>query len=234
MLAIALLPLGLASTAFADYSASPNYQVNETQFGAGSGLHDCSTNYCAKTSLGEITVGGGSSTNYSAQFGFNTTNEPLLEIITTGGIQELGVLDTTTTATASGQIKIRNYLSSGYVVEVVGSTPGMGSHNLTPLSTPTSSHAGAEQFGINFVANSNPSVGADPVQVPNSSFSYGTVEPDYATANLFKYIDGDIVARSSSSSGETDYTMSIMINISNVTAGGHYSGTFSAVVVPTY
>lgn len=232
--AVGIVLTGLAGSALADSSSSAHYQVNETQFGAGSGLQDCSDNYCAKTSLGDTGVGSTSSTNFTAYGGFNTASEPLLEIITSGGIQDLGVLDTSTTATASGQVKVRSYLSSGYVIEVTGNTPTQGTHNLTAMTTPTSSHAGAEQFGINFVANSNPSVGSDPAQVPNSTFSYGTVASDYSTANLFKYVSGDVVAQSSTATGETDYTMSLIINISNTTAAGHYSGAFSAVVVPTY
>ena len=47
-------------------------------------------------------------------------------------------------------------------------------------------------------------------------------------------VDGDVVASSDTSSSETDYTMSMIINVSNVTPGGRYNGVFSAVVVPLY
>jgi len=231
---VVALCLGAFGTAVADTSSSAHYQVNETQFGAGSSQHDCSTNYCAKTSLGDTGVGSTSSTNFTAYAGFNTTNEPVLEVITIGGNQDLGVLDTSTPGTATAQVKVRNYLSSGYVIELTGSPPSQGSHTLTALTTPSTSQPGAEQFGLNLVDNSTPNIGTDPVQVPNSSFSYGTVASDYGTANLFKYVAGDVVASSLSSSGETDYTLSLLLNISNTTPGGHYTGTYSAVVVPTF
>src|SRR4051812_1556405 len=91
-LALALV-LGAVGTAVAETSNSSHYMVNETQFGSGSSLHDCSTNYCAKTSVGDTAAGNAKSTNYSAQFGSNTTGEPLLEIIVIGGNQNMGVLD---------------------------------------------------------------------------------------------------------------------------------------------
>jgi len=228
-----LLSLGLVGTAAAT-SSSTNYTVTETQFGSGSSLHDCSTNYCAKTSAGDITSGNASSSNYSAQFGANTTEEPLLEVIVTGGNQDMGVLNPTSTGTAVSTIKVRSYLSNGYVMQIAGAVPSQGTHTLTALTTPTTSHQGAEQFGINLMDNSSPNIGADPVHVPSDTTSFGTVADDYSTADLFKYTDGDIIAQSDASSSETDFTMSMIINVSNVTPGGRYSGTFSAVVVPIY
>ncbi len=231
----ALLSLGVVGTAGASQSSSTNYSVDETQFGGvGSSLNDCSTNYCAKTSAGDTTVGSGSSSNYSAYFGENTTDEPLLEMVITGGNQDMGVLDSSTTGTAVETIAIRNYVSSGYVLQIAGAAPSQGVHTLTTLTTPSTSQPGTEQFGINLADNTSPNIGADPVQVPSGGFSFGTATTDYGTADLFKYIDGDVVAQSLSSSGETDYTMSIVINVSNVTPGGQYTGIFSAVAVPIF
>jgi hypothetical protein len=220
--------------AVADTSSSAHYTVNETQFGIGGSQQDCSTNYCAKTSAGDLTVGSASSTNYTAQFGFNTSDEPMLEVIVTGGNQDLGVLDDTHTGTATASIKVRNYLSNGYVLQIAGSGLSQGTHTLSNLATPSTSHQGAEQFGINLVANTTPNIGTDPVQVPDSTYSFGAVTSDYSGANLFKYVPGDIVAGSTKSSGETDYTMSMILNVSNVTPGGRYNGAFSAVVVPIF
>ena len=215
-------------------SSSSHYMVTETQFGSGSSEHDCSSNYCAKTSVGDTGVGSTSSTSYTAQLGFNTSDVPLLEVIAIGGSQNMGLLDNTTTGTAISTIKIRNYLSNGYVLQIAGAPPSQGTHSLATLTSPTTSHPGAEQFGINLAANTSPNIGAAPVQVPSSATSFGTVADDYKTADLFKYIDGDVVASSSTSTGETDYTMSMIINVSNVTPGGHYTGTFSAVAVPVF
>lgn len=218
----------------AQQSSSSQYMVNEVQFGAGSSLHDCSDNYCAKTSAGDLVGGRGSSANYSAQFGFNTSDEPFLEVVTQSIDSDAGVLDTDVTGTAAYSLKVRSYLSSGYVVQITGSPPKMGSHAMEPIASPSSSHQGAEQFGLNLVENDTPTVGADPVQVPDGSFSFGSVMPNYSTPNLFMYEDGDIVAHSTSSTGETDYTVAMILNISNVTPGGQYKGALSAVVTPVF
>jgi len=236
-----ILSLGFVGTAVAAQSSSPSYSVNEVQMGGvGSSLHDCSANYCAKTSVGDTSVGRASSANYSAQLGFNTSDEPMLEVIVEGGNQNMGVLDTSTTGTALATIKVRNYLSNGYVLQITGVPPSQGTHTLTTLSTPSTSQQGAEQFGINLADNTAPNIGAGPVQVPSGTFSFGTVADGtdgmdvYNQPDLFMYKDGDIVARSLKSTGETDYTMSMIINVSNVTPGGQYTGTFSAVAVPIF
>lgn len=242
VIALALvISLGSVGTAVAAQSSSPSYSVNEVQMGGvGSSLHDCSANYCAKTSVGDTSVGRAGSTNYSAQLGFNTSSEPMLEVIVEGGNQNMGVLDTDTTGTALSTIKVRNYLSNGYVLQITGPPPSQGRHALTALSTPSTSQQGAEQFGINLADNTVPNIGAGPVQVPSGTFSFGTVADGtngthvYNQPNLFMYQDGDIVAQSLTSSGETDYTMSMIINVSNVTPGGQYTGTFSAVAVPVF
>jgi len=229
-----VLSLSFVGTAAATGSTSTHYKVTETQFGAGSSLHDCSANYCVKTSTGDTVVGSGTSDSYSAHFGINTSDVPLLEVMTGGGNQDLGILDTTTTGTVVMTVKVRSYLSNGYTIQLTGSAPTTGDHTLTSLTTPSSSHQGAEQFGVNLVANTTPSLGAAPVQVPSSSYSFGAPTSDYNNPNLFKYIDGDVVAQSDKSSGETDYTLSMILNVSNTTPSGHYNAVFSAVVVPLY
>ncbi len=231
-----MLTMGLVgSTAATQTSSSSNYSVTETQFGGGSAQQECSATYCSQSAAGDTAVGSGSSASYSAQFGSNTTDEPLLEEIVTGGTQDMGVLDVAHTGAVSVGISVRSYLSSGYTLQITGSPPSQGVHSLTPIwPTPSTSQQGAEQFGINLVANTTPAIGSDPVQVPSSAGSFGTVTTNYSTPDLFAYQDGDVVAQSLSSSGETDYTMSIIINVSNTTLGGRYSGTFSAVAVPVY
>lgn len=230
-----LLSIGFVGTATADTSSSAHYKVEETQFGAGASLQQCSGDqYCAKTSVGDTTVGSTRSANYSAEAGFNTSDVPLLEVIAINESNDMGVLDTTKTGTALTEVKVRSYLSSGYVMEVTGDSPSQGSHNLDTLTTPTTSQQGQEQFGLNLAANSTPNIGADPVQVPSSAFSFGVVTANYNQANKFMYQSGDVVAQSASSTGETDYMISFIANITNVTAAGRYTSNLSAVVVATY
>jgi hypothetical protein len=228
-----LLVFGSVSQVYAEMS-SGNYSVDETQFGTGSSLDDCSASYCAKTSAGGLTVGDAKSDNYSAQFGFNTTDQPLLEVITQPGNQDLGILDVDSGSVTTSYVKVRNYVSNGYTIQITGSPPKIKNHTLQPIAVADVVRPGTEQFGINLVANNSPTVGENPMQIPSGTFSFGTVADGYKTPNYFQYNDGDVVAQSLESSGQTEYTISMIFNISNVTPGGQYKSDLSAVVVPVY
>jgi hypothetical protein len=230
----ALVSLGLVGVAVADQPSSAHYKVTETQFGAGSSLRECSDAYCAKTSAGDTVVGSSRSDNYAAEYGFNTSDVPVLEVIATVNSEDMGVLDTDRTGTAVSSVKVRSYLSSGYIIQVAGNAPDQGSHILSSPTTPQTSQQGHEQFGLNLAANDTPDVGADPVQVPSSQFSFGQVDSNYNQSDKFMYQDSDIVARSLASSGETDYTLSFIANVTNTTPAGRYLGNYSAVVVPMF
>lgn len=223
-----------AGTAFAETSNSTNYQVIDTQFNAGT-MDGCSGSYCARASIGDIVANESKTSASTAQFGSQPEGaEPLLEVIVDPGETNLGVLDTEHTATKTSIIRVRNYLSNGYIVQVVGTPPKYKNHVMATAGSPTESTPGVEQFGMNVVANTTPNVGANPVQVPSGDFSFGTVEVGYDTPNRFKYASGDIVARSTKSSGRTDYTLSMIVNVSNMTPAGHFQGEYSIVVTPVY
>lgn len=236
LLLVAVGMSGGVGTAYAtsSISTSPHYQVSETQFGAGSTLESCSSQYCAHASIGDLEGGRSTSPASTATFGANTNSEPLLEVIIDPGQSNLGQLTTEKTATKTMVVKIRNYLSSGYVMQIVGAAPKFDGHSLQTSSNPAASSPGTELFGMNVVANTTPQVGAAPVQVPTAQTSFGAAEPGYDTPNQFKYVSGDIVARSTKESGETDYTISMVINVSNTTPAGHYSADYAAVVTPTF
>lgn len=233
LLVAALIVVGTAGSAFAQTSSSANYKMTESDFNSGASLNSCSATYCARASLGDIGAGSSKGTN-NAAFGSITSDEPMLEVIVDPGISNLGVLSTETTATKTTTVKIRNYLSDGYTLQIKGDPPKYANHTLNTPSTPTASTPGIEQFGINVAANTTPAIGAAPVQVPSDLFSFGTVTADYATPNLFKYDSEDVIARSLTSSGQTDYTISMIVNISNSTPAGLYKGAYSAVVIPFY
>lgn len=229
-----LMTLAGAGTAFAQTSTSPTYKVSETEFGATSMHQNCSDQYCAKASIGDMSGGSSASETGTATFDTPDSNEPRLEVIVEPGASNLGVLTTEATATKTTIVRISNYLGDGYTLLIEGAPPKFGSHTLSTSGTPTSSVAGTEQFGINVVANTTPSVGAAPQQVPSGQGTFGEVDDDYDTPNLFKFTDGDVIARSQAASGRTDYTISMIVNVSNATPAGHYSGDFSAIVLPAY
>jgi hypothetical protein len=229
-----LLCLGIVGTAAATVtSKSSNYSVTESQFGGGSQTQ-CSTSYCSKSSAGDTTVGSSKSTNYSAQFGANTTDQPLLQVIAGDTNHDLGVLDTDRTALAVSTVAVRTYLMQGYGVQLTGSTPTNGTHAIKQLMNPTASQPGKEQFGVNLVANTNPSMGSDPTIQPSGASALAFIAGGYSTPNLFKYVPGDILIENYQKEGEISYALSMILNVSNVTPGGQYKGSFSAVVVPLY
>jgi len=228
------VPVVFAGTTFAVTSSSNNYQVTETQFSSGTSVKSCSGSYCAKVSIGDTAIGTAGSANNTAKFGSITNSDPLLEVIVEAGASNLGVLTSETTATKITTVKIRNYLSGGYVLQIIGEPPKFDGHSLRTSNTPEQSVPGTEQFGINAAANTNPAVGADAVQVPDPQTSFGIVQDNYKTPNLFMFSSGDVVAKSTTASGQTDYTISMIVNISSGTPAGHYSGDFSAVVIPVY
>ena len=233
---LVIVAIGGAGTAVAETSSSAHYQVTGTDFNAISSSKSCSTQYCAKASIGDMTAQTGKNATSTARFGSiaATDSNPLLEVIVDPGESNLGTLTTESTAYKSMTVRVRTHLSDGYVLQIMGNSPKYGNHTLATPTTPTSASPGTEQFGINATVNTTPNVGADPLQVPSSQTSFGVVNDDYKIQNKFKYINGDEVAHSDSESGQTDYTVSMIVNISNATPAGHYTGDFSAVVVPLY
>lgn len=230
-----LVAIASAPAAFAVTSNSKSYQVTETEFGASSNKQACSDQYCATTSIGSLASGDSTGASNNASFGPITPNEPSLDVIVLPGVSDLGNLTTERTATKTTSLKIRSYLSGGYTVQIVGEPPKIKGHTLSAITTDgVASQMGTEQFGINLAANTSPSVGSDPVQVPDAQTSFGQVSDAYKVPNRFKYVSGATVAFSTRSSGQTDYTISTIVNVSNKTPAGHYSGDFSAVVIPVY
>ncbi|HEY1063990.1 MAG TPA: hypothetical protein VGE30_01695 [Candidatus Saccharimonadales bacterium] len=208
---------------------------NEVFMGSGGSLESCSGSYCAKMSLGETAVGNTSSANYQAQAGFNTDREPFLEFVVSNTNLDLGILTSTSTKTANATFSVKSYLSSGYVVKQTSPGPTNGSYALIGMSTPAASAVGTEQFGLNLRANTSPvTFGANPSQAPDTSFSHGQVASGYNTPNQYKYVQNDTIAYSDESSGQTNYTISYIFNVSNLTAGGTYTLRHVLVATATY
>jgi len=233
LLAIVVIAGVVNVPAFAT-SSSQNYQIVEQEFGAGSSSETCSSSYCARTSIGDLAVGKATAGESTAEFGSITPDEPVLEVIVDPGESNLGELTTERTASKSMIVRVRSYLSNGYYLQITGTPPKYKNHTLATPSTPTASMPGTEQFAINAVANTSPNIGANPVQVPSNEFSFGELDSKYSQPNMFMYSSGDTVARSETESGRTDYTISMIVNISSKTPAGHFSGDYSAVVVPVF
>ena len=214
---------------FAQSSSSNNYQMVESQFGNTSGNESCSAEYCASVSIGNDSA----SSAVVPEFGEAQYSEPLLEMIVVPGDSNLGELTTEKTGAKTMQVKIRNYLTGGYRLMLVGDSPKYGTRKLNTPSTPTDSRAGTEQFGVNVVANTSPAVGTNPV-LQGGGDATALVTSNYSVANKFMYIPGQVLAETTTNTGGADYTISMIVNISNATPAGKYTGDLAAVVVPYF
>ncbi len=238
-----------ASVAYADTSSSTNYRVEETFFGSGGELDASSTNYRSQQSAGSLGVGYTSSTSYDAIGGFLTQNHAYLEMSVEAVTVDFGDLSDVSTSSGVAQggvcncsFSVRTYVSSQYVVLTISDPPTNESGNILTAkavqATP-SVNQNDEEFGINVVDNASPNIGANPVNYPDNSFADGQAATGYEVADQFKYVKGDIIARSAATAGNpatgrTDYTISYIAKRNPITRAGLYTMRQSLVVVPTY
>lgn len=225
----------------AQTTTSPSYRVDEYQFGSGGETDSTSASFRAQSNVGSLGVGRSSSTNYDAESGFVTPNEPFMELFINTTTVNLGTLNSTTTATGNSIFWIRTYLSSSYTVQTM--SPPLTSEGgavINAKSTLGAPIIGTEEFGINLVANTSPSsFGNDPLNVPDNTFADGQANTGYSTTNQFRYGQGDVIARSAATLGNqavgrTDYTISYIANIDNITEAGSYAMVHNIVLVATY
>lgn len=235
LLAMTLIMYGLSGTVLAQTQTSPNFELREGSIDSGGSFQGSSPNFSSQGTTGDTGVGNSASDNYRSTAGFNTTDDPRLVLIINTSSVNFGALSTTATSTATSTFSVLNYTAYGYSVYTIGSPPSNNSHTLSGMSSAGPSQVGVEQYGINLKANTSPvSQGADPVQVPSGIFAFGTASTGYNTANNYRYVAGEKISESAQSSGETDYTISYIVNASTTTPGGQYSGSQGLVVVGNY
>jgi hypothetical protein len=226
----ALFVVGMTPRVFAQQTSSDNYSAEQAYFGTGGEVEMNSNGYKASAGVGDTAAGSVEGVSFTGQTGSPTSTDPLLEFAVGGINDDHGVLESNQTVYGNTSIQVRTYNGSGYNMQITGMPPNQSVHTIPGLASPTTSQTNVEQFGINLRNNSTPDVGADPVQVPDETFSYGVPAPDYDTPNLFKYVDGDIIAQSVTATGETHYTLSYILNIKDLTPAGKYVGKLSIVV----
>lgn len=231
-----MVSIGMFAVALAQQAESTNFQLDESFIGPGGSIDPSSSSYQLRGTLGDTGIGERDSASYNLLAGFTTDADPTLEFVVDSTNIDLGDLSTGITKTGTATFHVLNYNSNGYVVQTLSDPPtSQSSHSLANLTSPTASNAGVEQFGINLVANTVPaSFGANPSQNPDTTFGYGYAETGYDTSNSFKYVKNDIIARSDRATGYTDFTISYIANISNLTPSGEYRMSHILVVTPTY
>lgn len=226
--------------AYADSLKSSHYEFINTDVGSGGLIPSSSPNYQAALSAGDSAVGQTSSASYQTEAGSLTTKDPALSLSIVNGSANFNTLfSPSTAATATAAFSVIDYTSYGYAVQLVGNPPTNGNHTIPNMNDgsggPTTSTPGYEQFGINLVKNTSPNVGADPNRGQfGASSTYAGPTSNYGTPNNFYYSNGDSIVHSTKSSGEIDYTISYVVNVSSLTPGGQYTSDESIICTGTY
>jgi len=152
---------------------------------------------------------------------------------------DMGVIDPGTPGVGTATFTARAYLNSRYVIISPRDPPTSSSGaQIDAMTSATTFNAAVEQFGMNLVANTSPATqGAAPSRQPldNGTFAFGEAAPGYDTANNYQYNPGDIIARSITRGyGETDYTISYMLNVTPITPAGQYRMEQDLVITATF
>lgn len=231
LLLMVSLTIVFARTSLAD-PQSTNYRLSESAIGSGSSIQSTSTNFKASDAVGDIAIGGSSSTNFQVNSGVKTPSDPNLAVSINTGSVTFPTFSAATPSLTTASFSVLNYTSFGYVVQIIGTTPTNNTKTIPGMSTTGPSVAGTEQFGMNLVANTSPSsVGANP---NNYAYGFGSAAPNYATPNSYRYVSGETIALASKSSGLTDYTITYLVNVAGLTPGGQYSSNQTIIVTGTY
>ena len=225
--------LGVIGYSGALASSSPNYQLIETQLGGNGSIGAASTNYQALQSAGVIGIGTSTGTNYQVEAGHETTADPALSFAILSASPSFGTFSPTSTATATSQFEVLDYTSYGYVVQIDGTPPtNPYGHQIKALSANSAPTVGIEQYGLNLVANTLPTTfGANPIF---GQFGVGDIATNYNTPNSFRFVNGEEIAYAPKSSGLTEYTISYIVDVSDLTPGGQYTSVQNLVCSATY
>lgn len=141
-----------------------------------------------------------------------------------------GTLSTTAVSTGWHTITVGTNAANGVVVTYSGATLTSGANTITALSAGGTSAVGTSQYGINAVANTTPTVGANcSGTVPIAAAATG-----YATADNFKFVSGETIVSSTAAINNTTCTISYIANISGITAAGSYTSTLTYVATGTF
>lgn len=157
------------------------------------------------------------------------TNDAMAFVVNTSSVSMNPNLSISSTAKGTATFDVTvGCTDLGYVVTIIGTAPTNGTYTLNNLTAPSASSPGTEQYGINLVANTSPSVGADP------SGGSGAAASGYNTPDLFKYVAGNTIATTATYSAQTTYTVSFIANAAATTPASIYNTTHTLICTATF
>jgi hypothetical protein len=142
---------------------------------------------------------------------------------------DIGELQKTLTATATMQFSGATNDAAGYTTYLNGLTMTSGNNIINPLSVGGSSVVGTSQFGLNLRANSNPTVGQDPIGAGSSAPGAG-----YANPNIFRFVDGEVLTNSPTSTDFRLFTVSFIVNVPPDQNPGVYATTMTYTAIASF
>ena len=206
---------------------STNYIIWADVFGGGGLETGASTNYTLQDTLGEAIIlsATSSAATYGLKAGFRELYaDQFLTLSASAASVDLGTLSNLVATTASHTMTADTNSNSGFTITVSGSTLTSGSNTIGAIgATAASSSPGSEQFGLNLVTNTSPSVGAN----PSGTSPIGSAAGQYAGSDSFAFQSGDTVASASVDVNATTYTVSYLANIARWTEFGTYTTTLT-------
>jgi hypothetical protein len=146
-----------------------------------------------------------------------------------GAYVDFGFLTPDHTADAETQLLAATNAQNGYNIRPLGTTMTSGNNIIPALATDTPSQTGVSQFGLNVVADQQPSVGADP-----AGPGVGTAAPGYNVPNQYRFNSGEAIAQSAHADDFRRYTTSYIVNVSKVQAAGVYASTLTFVCLANF
>lgn len=176
--------------------------------------------------------------------GVNGGGIPDCTTATPGDITFDRLFSPTDTSVATSQMAASTNAEAGYSISVNGDTLTSGINTIPAMAAAAVGARGTGQFGLNLRANttttSTPAVGTDVAPVSNIGNSL-RAQPttDYNTPDSFKFLSGDVIARSDFNAdlGPTNsqiYTTSYMVNVSGSQPAGTYATTLTYVCTATF
>lgn len=156
------------------------------------------------------------------QFCIGTTIPTTSCASTVGDGIDFGDFDTASTSAGTTQMLAGTNALTGYTITATGTTITSGNNPITAMPAGTSSQTNTSQFGLNLRNNTVPNVGLN-----TSGQGVGTPAADYNVPDQFKFLSGDVIARSLNSTHLNLYTVSYIVNIDGNQKPGIYATTLT-------
>ena len=177
----------------------------------------------ASTGSGGITVSGTMDESLSFCAGTSISGTDCSTV--SGSSVNFGTFSPTAPKTGTSVLAASTNGGSGYAIQVLGSTLSAGAGKTIPaLTSQTASAPGTSQFGLNLALNTTPNVGT-----AASGSGTGAATANYATANSFRFVMGDVVASASGATPANAYTVSYLVNVSPTQAAGSYTASLTYI-----